>query len=109
MINKLGCERGDTESSLVLIPLLTLFLIAMQISVAVHGRNMEKVSTQSDASQRALTGDFKDGDEFIHIANSGTRGGLDLLVTHKESRMPHLFGEERSSVVDGIAIVENQR
>ena len=102
-------ERGNSESALVLIPLMTLFLIAMQISVAVHARNMEKISVQSVASQRALTGDFQVGDEFIHISNSGTRGGLDLLVTHKESRLPDLLGNERSSKVDGIAIVENQR
>lgn len=102
-------ERGSSESALVLIPLMTLFLIAMQISVAVHARNMEKISVQSDASQRALTGDFRDGDEFIHISDSGTRGGLDLLVTHRQSRLPDLLGNERSTKVDGIAIVENQR
>lgn len=102
-------ERGNSESALVLIPLMTLFLIAMQVSVAVHARNMEKISVQSDASQRALTGDFREGDEFIHIADSGTRGGLDLLVTHKASRLPELFRSERSTNVDGIAVVENQR
>ena len=109
LLRALRSERGSSESALVLIPLITLFLIAMQISVAVHARNMEKISVQSDASQRALTGDFRDGDEFIHISNSGTRGGLDLLVAHKERRLPDLLGNERSASVDGIAIVENQR
>lgn len=109
ILRKIACERGEAESAFVLLPLLTLFLIAMQISIAVHGRNMEKISIQSDASRRALSGDFHDGDEFIHIGNSGTRGGIDLLVTHKESRMKTLLGDERSTQVDGLAIVENQR
>lgn len=97
------------ESSIVLIPLLTLFLTGMQISMTVHTRNMEKIAAQSDASQRALEGEFQEGDEFIHIANSGTRGGLDLLVSHRERTIGALIGSDRKAEVDGIAIVENQR
>jgi hypothetical protein len=76
---------------------------------------MEKISAQSDASRRALDGDFREGDEFIHIANSGTRGGLDLLISHRERTIsslisiPGVTDSERMATVDGIAIVENQR
>lgn len=109
-------ERGSVESSLVLIPLLTLFLIAAQLSVAIHGRNMEKLSAQDEASSRAISGEFKDTDTYLHIYSPDPNQNLDLVVSHRKKALPALIPgisqltrSDMTTDVSGIAIVENQR
>ena len=101
---------------MVLVPLLMLFLIGMQISVAVHERNILRISAQDEASRRAISGSFEPGDEFIHIDSSGDGQNLDLVVIRKEGRLinliPHFAGgaaNAKGIEVSGFAIVENQR
>jgi len=109
-------NRGSTESILVLIPLLILFLMGMQISLATHSRNVERMNVQNEASVRAISGDFQEGDNFIHIESSGDGQNLDLLITRREKGIKDLLPGFMSGVtsgrevsVDGIAIVENSR
>lgn len=109
-------ERGNVESSLVLIPLLTLFLIAAQLTIAIHGRNMEKVAAQDEASTRGISGDFKDTDTYLHIYSPDPNQNLDLVISHREKILPRLVpgiseltGKEIKTEVSGIAVVENQR
>ncbi len=108
--------RGNAESTLVLIPLLILFLIGMQISLATHSRNVERMQVQDEASIRAISGDFQDGDNFIHIESSGDSQNLDLLITHRTREIHDLLpgllrgtSSGREVSVGGIAIVENSR
>lgn len=105
----LDCERGNTESALVLVPLLTLFLIATQISIAIHARNTAKISAQDGASKRAISGQFLDSDTFLHIYSPDRHQNLDLVITRKASRVPQIFLEPKKVEVSGIAIIENQR
>ena len=105
----LRCERGNVESALVLLPLMSLFLIATQINVAIHSRNLEKIVVQDHASQRALTGDFEENDQFFSIYSPDPNQNLDLVVTTRERNLPKIFGDEYQVQVTGIAIVENQR
>ena len=109
MLKFLRCERGSVESALVLLPLMTLFLIATQISVAIHARNFEKVVVQDQASKKALTGDFEESDQFFSIYSPDPNQNLDLVVTTRERKLPRVFGDEYQVQVTGIAIVENQR
>jgi hypothetical protein len=109
-------NRGNAESTLVLIPLLILFLIGMQISLATHSRNVERMQVQDEASIRAISGDFQDGDNFIHIESSGDSQNLDLLITHRTREIHDLLpgllsgtSSGREVSVGGIAIVENSR
>lgn len=109
-------ERGNAESALVLIPLLVLFLIGMQISIAIHARNVGRIEVQNSASVRAISGDFEDGDDFIHIDSGGDGQNLDLLITHSQSSVQNLIpgflqglASGREVGVQGIAIVENTR
>lgn len=109
-------ERGSVESALVLVPLLILFLIGIQISLAIHARNIGRVEAQNNASVRAISGEFQENDNFIHIESSGDNQNLDLLVTHSDRTFQNLipgFLTGASSVkkvgVEGIAIVENSR
>lgn len=109
-------NRGSTESTLVLIPLLVLFLIGMQLTLATHSRNVERMKAQDEASVRAISGEFQESDNFIHIESSGDGQNLDLLITHRESGIADFFpgllsgaSSTREVSVDGIAIVENSR
>lgn len=109
-------EEGSVESSLVLIPLLSLFLIAAQLTVVIHGRNMEKISAQDEASVRAISGEFSDSDTYLSIYSADPHHNLDLLVTHRERSLPAIFpglsrlmGGDPKTDVSGIAIIENQR
>jgi hypothetical protein len=109
LLKFLRCERGNVESALVLLPLMSLFLIATQINVAIHSRNMEKVVVQDQASKKALTGDFEESDQFLPIYSPDPHQNLDLVVTTRESNVPRILGDEYQVKVTGIAIVENQR
>jgi hypothetical protein len=109
-------DKGNTESAMVLIPLLTLFLMASQITIAIHGRNMAKISAQDGASARAISGDFSESDTYLHINSPDPNQNLDLLISH-ESRflakvapnVEKILGTEKRIDVNGIAIIENQR
>jgi hypothetical protein len=101
---------------MVLIPLLTLFLIASQLTIAIHGRNMAKISAQDAASQRAITGDFQNSDTYLHIYSPDSNHNLDLVISHEERLLPSLIpglsqiiGREARIKVSGLAVVENQR
>lgn len=109
-------ERGSVESTLVLIPLLILFLLGFQLSTTVHSRNSMRADVQSAATAKAISGDFEVGDEFIHIDTSGDGQNLDLLVTQQRMKLddllPGFLGghtSQREVYLHGLAIVENQR
>lgn len=109
-------EDGNVESSMVLIPLLSLFLIAAQLTIAIHSRNMEKISAQDEASVRAISGEFKDSDTYLHIYSPDPHQNLDLVISHRKKTLPELIpelsritGSTLHTEVSGIAVVENQR
>jgi hypothetical protein len=112
----LKSERGNAESSLVLIPLLLLFLISLQITIAIHSRNMERLHAQDIASRGAISGNFSPSDTFVHIYSPDPNQNLDLVITRKEKILPRMIpglaailGRELATDVSGVAIVENQR
>lgn len=101
---------------MVLIPLITIFLITSQLTIAVHGRNMAKVSAQDGASRRAISADFLESDTFLPIDSPDSNHNLNLVVSHQQGIFPALFpglrqilGREPAIKVSGLALVENQR
>ena len=109
-------NRGSVESSMVLIPLIFLFLIATQISIAIHARNLDNAYAQSAASVRAISGEFQEDDMFLPIDSPDPYQNLELLITRKERNLPELvpglsriLGRDSKIEVSGIAIIENQR
>lgn len=109
-------ERGNVESSLVLIPLLILFLVGLQLALAVHTRNTNAVQAQADATSRAISGEFVPTDQFLHIDTSGDGQNLDLLVTSRRMSLVDLLPgflsgatSNREINLHGLAIIENQR
>jgi hypothetical protein len=112
----LSDERGNVESSLVLIPLLILFLLGLQLSIAVHARNSTLISAQAEATSKALSGEFDAGDQFIHIDSSGDGQNLDLIVIVRRAKLADLipgflggYSARREVNLHGVAVVENQR
>jgi hypothetical protein len=109
-------ERGSIESSLVLIPLLTVFLISSQLALAIHGRNMEQLQVQSQASAGAISGEFSATDTYLKIYSPDPEQDLDLVVSTRSRGLASLFpglaeivGRKPRIEVNGLAIVENQR
>lgn len=112
----LKSDRGSVESSLVLIPLLTVFLISSQLALAIHGRNMEQLQVQSDASNGAISGDFSPTDTYLKIYSPDPEQDLDLVIATRNRGLASLLpglaeivGRQPRIEVSGIAIVENQR
>ena len=112
----LADERGNVESSLVLVPLLILFLVGLQLATAVHARNTTVMDAQADATTRAISGEFVSGDQFVHIDLSGDGQNLDLLVTSRRMSLADLLpgflsgqSSKREINLHGLAIIENQR
>ena len=109
-------ERGSVESSLVMIPLLILFLVAFQLATAVHARNSTVLKAQAAATAKAISGQFEVDDQFIHIDSSGDGQNLDLLVTVRKLKLVDLlpgflngYSSHREIEIQGLAIVENRR
>ena len=115
-LNFLADQRGNVESSLVLIPLLILSLVGFQLATAVHVRNNRVIEAQTDATSRAISGEFVSGDQFIHIDTSGDGQKLDLLVSSRRLSIVDLLpgflsgkSSNREIHLHGLAVVENQR
>jgi len=107
-------ESGSVESALVLIPLLILFLITMQIGVAINFRNLDRAFAQSEASERAISGRYLATDQLIEINPLGLFNTFGLLLSKKESNIPtfipyfgNLFDRAHHTDVTGIAVIEN--
>jgi hypothetical protein len=88
----------------------------MQISLAIHARNVGRIEAQNSASVRAISGEFESNDSFIHIESSGDGQNLDLLITRREATLLNLLpgfltGSSSTREVDigGVAVVENSR
>ena len=106
-------ESGSVESALVLIPLLILFLLSLQIGVAINFRNIDRAFVQSDASERATSGEYISSDRALNIDSFGPFNSISILVAKKVSSIPVLvpfigsfINRARHSDVTGIAVVE---
>jgi hypothetical protein len=104
-------DDGNVESALVLIPMLILFLIGVQLIVATNIRNAEMALAQGDASARAISHQYRLGDEVIEVG--GRIETIQLLVTHRTRTLPQLvpglvalMGGNPVSDVVGIAVIE---
>ena len=109
-------ERGNVESSLVLIPLLFLFLITSQVAIAIHARDMRAIAAQDGASIAGVDGRFSPEDTFLRINSPDPGQNLELVIRHKKNLLPRivpglievLHGEPVTDV-SGLAVIENKR
>ncbi len=107
-------ENGSVESALVLIPLLILFLLTMQIGVAINFRNLDRAFAQSEASERAISGQYLSTDQLIEINPIGLFNTFGMLLSKKETTIPifipyfgKILSQARRTDVTGIAVIEN--
>ena len=107
-------ESGSVESTLVLIPLLILFLITMQIGMAINFRNLDRAFAQSAASERAVSGNYSTSDQVIEIDSIGPFNPLGILISKRISNIPILlpyigswFNRAHRIEITGIALIEN--
>jgi len=107
-------DQGNVESSMVLIPLLILFLVGLQIIIATNIRNGDLALAESDASTRAISGELTVSDEVIELDSPDPFTHIRVLVTHRRSLVPsivpgliELLGGAPSTNVKGVAIMED--
>jgi len=104
-------EDGNVESTLVLIPMLFLFLIGVQVIAATNLRNADLAMAQGDAAKRAISQEFHAEDEVVEIG-----GGIEkirVLITHRSHNVLQLvpglieiFGGTPKTQVVGISVIE---
>lgn len=109
----LRLEDGNVESSLVLIPLLILFLICMELVVATNLRNGDFAIAQGDASRRAISGEIYSTDEVIELNSPDPFADIRVLISHRRTGLPQLvpglialMGGAPTTDVKGAAIME---
>lgn len=109
-------QEGVVESSLVIIPLIALFLIAVELIVAVNYRNLDQTFAQSAASTEAISAVVPNTDEIIAFSSLHSYDDLRLVVSHRARLLPRLIqilpffgaGETRSTDVSGLAVMERR-
>ena len=106
-------EDGNVESSLVLIPMLILFLICMELIVATNLRNGDLAIAQGDASRRAISGEIHSTDEVIELNSPDPFAHIRVLISHRRTGLPQLvpglialMGGAPIIDVKGAAVIE---
>lgn len=109
-------ERGNVESSLTLIPLIFLFLLAMQLILAINMRDADSLAASDQASIRAISGGFTASDKELRLDSPDRFSNISLLITTHTRKIPHLIpgltqllGRELHTDARGVAIIENTR
>ncbi len=109
-------QEGVVESSLVMIPLVALFLITVELIVAVNYRNLDQTYAQSAASSEAISQVLPSSDEVISFSSPHSYDDLRLVVTHRSRLIPRLISGipflagvgEHFTDVTGVAVMEHR-
>jgi len=111
--NKYHQDDGTVESALVLIPLLILFMIAVNLIVATNLRNGDFAIAQSDASSRAISGEVRESDQVIELDSPNPFTHMKLLISVHRDSLPQLvpgllalLGGKNLVEVNGAAVME---
>lgn len=109
-------QEGAVESALVIIPLMALFLITVELIVAVNYRNLDLTFAQSAASVEAISAVVPSTDEVISFSSPHSFDELRLVVSHRTRLFPNLIptwpllgniGVPTTDVA-GVAVMERQ-
>lgn len=109
-------DRGVVESTLVIIPLMVLFLITASLILAVNYRNLDLSYAQSEATTGAITGEVLASDEVASFSSWFSVGKLQVLITHRRRLLPSILptmpflAHEKARMTDvvGVAVMERQ-
>jgi hypothetical protein len=109
-------QEGAVESALAIIPLMALFLITVELIVAVNYRNIDLTYAQSAAATEAISSVVADSDEVISFSSLHSFDELRLVVSHRSRILPRLIpawpflaGVGASATdVSGFAVMERR-
>ena len=109
-------QAGAVESALVVIPLMALFLITVELIVAVNFRNIDLTYAQSTASTEAISAVVASSDEIIPFSSPLSFDELQLVVSHRTRLLPRLLPAlpflngigTHSTDVTGVAVMERR-
>ena len=87
----LKADSGNVESALVMIPLISLFLITLQLIATVNLRNVDMTSAQNRASFQAVQQKVFPEDQIITLKSGDFFSRLRLLVVRVEREIPQIF------------------
>ena len=90
-IKYLNSENGNIESSLVIVPLIALFLATLQLIATVNFRNVDMTATQNRASKQAVWQEINPPDQEIKLDSGSSFEKLRLLVVKTERNIPQIF------------------
>lgn len=115
VIARLRQEEGNVESTLVIIPLLVLFLIAIELIITINYRNLDLSYLQSSASSTALDNSFSADDEVVSFQDRSSGQTLNLLISHQKRAIPQLIPQiplllnvkTHRTDVEAIAVLES--
>ena len=79
------------ESALVMIPLISLFLITLQLLATLNIRNVQLITTQNQARTQAMSGQINLEDRVVELRSGDLYEKLRLLVVQKEVELPNIF------------------
>ena len=91
VISVIKDESGNVESALVMIPLITLFLITLQLIVTVNFRNIDLTTVQNRASAQATQQQVLNEDRLIKLNSYDFFDQLRLLIVNKKREIPQIF------------------
>lgn len=91
LVKYLHSDKGNVESSLVIVPLMALFLATLQLIAVVNFRNVDMTSTQNKASYQAIWNQVNPGDQEIKLSSGSNFEKLRLIVVKAEREIPQIF------------------
>ena len=99
-----------------MIPLVFLFLIGIQLVLAIGMRDADSLTASDQASTRAISGNFSQYDRERKLQSPDRFSNLSILITMHSRKIPELvpgltvlLGREPETDARGIAIIENTR
>lgn len=109
-------QEGTVESALAVIPLMALFLITVELIVAVNYRNVDLTFAQSAAAAEAISAVVPSSDEVISFSSPHSFDELQLVISHRRRLLPRLIpnlpflgGIGAPSIdLSGIAVMERR-
>ena len=87
----LHSETGSIESALVMIPLISLFLVTLQLIATVNFRNVDMTTVQNRASFQAVQQDVYPEDKVLYLISGDLFSKLRLIVVKAERDLPQIF------------------
>lgn len=88
---RLHSESGNIESALVMIPLISLFLIAIQLIATVNLRNVDMTKAQNQARIQATNNESDVNGNMVALKSGDLFSKLRLVIVNIERELPQIF------------------